>query len=123
MAEILESDEDGDEPEPLPEEEILSAILEPEDAGDEDPEDAELAADALRASLSAFRPMLRRMTPRQRQRFNADVAARMKKLSRRQAASGKPNPYAAIRKSAGRDTDARTLGQKIMASRNVNIRK
>lgn len=125
VAEILESDEDQPETSaeaPVPGEEILSGVLEPmEDEDGEDP-DAR-AADALRAALASFRPQLKRMTPRERQRFNADVAARMKRLTRKAGVSGKPNAYAALRKAASRDHSARTLGQKIMASRNANLRK
>ncbi|MBQ6400517.1 MAG: hypothetical protein IJI21_10440, partial [Clostridia bacterium] len=121
--------------------EILSAVLEPDAAGDEetvvngetaenpvnpdedDPEAAENAArtaDALRTALAAFRPQLQRMSPRDRQRFNADVAARMRKLTAR---SGKDrNPYAAIRGATARPRDDRALGQRIMAARNVNRR-
>lgn len=125
VAEILESDEDQPESPaetPVPGEEILSGVLEPTE--DEDGEDPDArAADALRAALASFRPQLKRMTPRERQRFNADVAARMKRLTRKAGASGKPNAYAALRKAASRDHSARTLGQKIMASRNANLRK
>ena len=130
--------------------EILSAVLEPDAAGDEetggtagasgtlgnaennettdedDPESAENAenaartADALRTALAAFRPQLQRMSPQDRQRFNADVAARMRKLTAR---SGKDrNPYAAIRGASARPRDDRALGQRIMATRNVNRR-
>lgn len=120
VAEILDSDEPQEE---APGEEILSGILEPEEAVDEDdPEALEKAADALRAAVAAFRPQLKRMTPKQRQRFNADVAARMKRLSRKQKA-GKPGAYAALRQSAARDREARSLGERIMAQRNANLRK
>ena len=89
-----------------------------------DPDAAAQAADALRAALSAFRPRLRQMSPRDRQRFNADVAARMRRLTRRASAAGHTNPYAAIRvASPARDANSRSLGQKIMAARNANLRK
>ena len=127
VAEILESDEDTEETDPAAtdEDEILSSILEPEKGEDEDdPDQNAQAADALRAALASFRPQLKRMTPRQRQRFNADVAARMKRLTaRRQAKNGKPNAYAALRKTAARDQSGRSLGEKIMAARNANLRK
>ena len=130
VAEILDS-EDPTQANPnspvTDEEEILSSILEPvegEDEDGEDPEAAARAADALRTALASFRPQLKRMTPRQRQRFNADVAARMKRLTRRQQArNGRPNAYAALRTAAVHDSSARSLGQKIMASRNANLRK
>ena len=137
VAEILETgDPAPDTPaEEAIQEEILSAVLEPdpvEDAesgenaeapDDEDPEatqDSARTADALRTALAAFRPQLQRMSPQDRQRFNADVAARMRKLTAR---SGKDrNPYAAIRGASARPRDDRALGQRIMAARNVNRR-
>ena len=130
VAEILDSEDPAQTDPDAPvtdEEEILSSILEPvegEDEDGEDPEAAAKAADALRTALASFRPQLKRMTPKQRQRFNADVAARMKRLTRRQQArNGRPNAYAALRKAAVHDSSARSLGQKIMASRNANLRR
>ena len=124
VAEILE-EEAADPASPMDETaqgEILSQILEPgaEDE-EEDPEDCNRAADALRTALAAFRPQLARMTPRERQRFNADVARRMRKLTGK---AGKDrNPYAAIRgTSNARSRDARELGRRIMATRNVNLK-
>ena len=87
---------------------------------EENAENATRTADALRTALAAFRPQLQRMSPQDRQRFNADVAARMRKLTAR---SGKDrNPYAAIRGASARSRDDRALGQRIMAARNVNRR-
>ena len=129
VAEILDSEDPAQTDPDAPaedEEEILSGILEPVEGEDdeEDPESAARAADALRTALASFRPQLKRMTPKQRQRFNADVAARMKRLTRRQQArNGRPNAYAALRKAAVHDSSARSLGEKIMASRNANLRK
>ena len=129
VAEILDSEEPAQTDPDAPaedEEENLSGILEPVEGEDdeEDPESAARAADALRTALASFRPQLKRMTPKQRQRFNADVAARMKRLTRRQQArNGRPNAYAALRKAAVHDSSARSLGQKIMASRNANLRR
>jgi len=126
VAEILEPD-DPDQTDPVSDEEenVVSGILEPVEGEDEeeDPEAAAQAADALRAALASFRPQLKRMTPKQRQRFNADVAARMKRLNaRKQARNGRPNAYAALRKASAHDQSDRDLGRKIMASRNVNLR-
>ncbi len=121
VAEILESGEGAEEP--ASGDEILSAVLEPEEAEDEDgedPEDTDRAADALRSALTVFRPVLKRMSPKERRRFNADVAARMKKLTRNQPA-GKPGAYAAIRRASAHDGNGRDLGKRIMASRNVNM--
>ncbi len=135
VAEILEGDGDdnsetGPDPDPddhvSAEAEIISSILEPEEASDvdeDDPEAASRAADVLRAALASFRPQLKRMTPRERQRFNADVAARLKQLTHRQNQNGRPNAYAALRKSGAHDASGRSLGRKIMASRNANLRK
>ena len=120
VAEILEPDTDENEEAEVMS--IVSGILEPEDPESDECLDPDArTADALRAALASFRPQLQRMTPDERQRFNADVAARMKKLTRKPA--GKPNAYAALRQAASRDRAAQTLGQKIMASRNANYRK
>ena len=124
VAEILEG-EAADPASPMDETaqgEILSQVLEPgaEDE-EEDPEDCSRAADALRTALAAFRPQLARMTPRERQRFNADVARRMRKLTGK--AGRDRNPYAAIRGAAPASSrDARELGRRIMATRNVNLK-
>ena len=133
VAEILETEaeeEPASDDDPL---DIVSSILEPEtgsdedgdgDEGGEDPAVNAQAADALRAALAGFRPQLARMSPKERQRFNADVAARMKKLTRRAGSSkGRPNAYAALRRAAAHDRSDRSLGKKIMASRNVNLAK
>ena len=99
--------------------ESVSGLLEPET--DEDPEDPEVrTGDALRAALSVFRPQLRRMSPQARRRFNADVAARMRSLNR--PAPGARSAYAALCPAAARDRSVQSLGQRIMARRNANLR-
>lgn len=102
-------------------EQIVSAVLEPEALDEDNPEQA---ADALRSALAAFRPQLMRMSPKERAKFNADVAARMRRLTARASKDGKPNPYAALRRASARrpEPDA-TLGQRIMAARNANLRR
>ena len=116
VAEILET---GAEDETAEETESVSGLLEPET--DEDPEDPEVrTGDALRAALAVFRPQLRRMSPQARRRFNADVAARMRSLNR--PASGARSGYAALCPVAAHDRSAQSLGQRIMASRNANLR-
>ena len=116
VAEILET---GAGDESAEEAESVSGLLEPET--DEDPEDPEIrTGDALRAALSVFRPQLRRMSPQARRRFNADVAARMRSLNR--PAPGARSAYAALCPAAARDRSAQSLGQRIMASRNANLR-
>ena len=130
VAEILESDHAA----PAVQEEILSSVLDPDAAvpfGDDDPEAdpsrpehaADRAGAALRAALSVFRPALNRLSPAERLRFNADVAARLKGKARPAAADGKPGPYAALLAGGARDVSGRALGQRIMASRNANLRK
>ena len=131
VAEILETGEAAGPADPASdeEEEILSGVLEPVEAdegAEEEPEAlsrdrAALGAAALREALVSFRPHLQRMSPKQRQRFNADVAARMRKLSR--AAGGKPGAYAALRKTGAQDRDGKALGRKIMEARNANLRR
>lgn len=116
VAEILET---GTGDETTEETESVSGLLEPET--DEDPEDPEVrTGDALRAALAVFRPQLRRMSPHARRRFNADVAARMRSLNR--PAPGARSGYAALCPVAARDRSAQSLGQRIMASRNANLR-
>ena len=123
VAEILEPGGEAEAAVPGAEGEILSSILEPEDAADEDtPDENAQAADALRAALASFRPQLQRMNPKERQRFNADVAARMKQLQTRAARTGRPNAYAALRQAAAHDASDRSLGEKIMSRRNANLK-
>jgi len=116
IGEILETAE-TDEDEPV-EEEAVSVVLEPSE--DEDPGNEEKAADALRAALGAFRPQLRKMTPAQRRKFNADVATRLKKTRR---AADKRSAYAAMNHAKAADRVASDLGRRIMAARNANLRK
>ena len=116
VAEILET---GAGDESSEEAESVSGLLESET--DEDPEDPEIrTGDALRAALSVFRPQLRRMSPQARRRFNADVAARMRSLNR--PAPGARSAYAALCPAAARDRSVQSLGQRIMARRNANLR-
>ena len=104
---------------------ILSEVLEPEEASQEDEcgDPEQPAADALRAALSAIRPALVRMPKKQRQKVAADIAARFRKQSGRNAADSKT--YAALANAARRRPAAVTadLGRQIMASRNANYRK
>ena len=125
IAEILEG-ENGAEGGPSAESvqgEILSWILEPEADEDSPSEPDSRAEDALRAALAVFRPHLQRMSSGERKRFNADVAARMRKLTRGAAPSGRSGSYAALRRAAARDRSARDLGRRIMASRNANMKR
>lgn len=132
VEEVLEAAGGGAEA-PAPAEEIagiVEEILEPEasvtlEAGSEDeceeqPDPAE-AKDALRAALLTFRPVLQRMTPRDRRKACADIAARMRRT--RRAGDGKI--YAALASARGpaASRNLADLGKRIMAARNVNCRK
>ena len=110
MEEVLET-ENGGEPE-------VSGILEEETDGNcagPDPADAK---DALRAALKAVRPAIARMSPGERRKVSADIAANLN--AGRGAADSRV--YAAL--SAGRPVqkDLTGLGKRIMASRNPNYK-
>ena len=104
---------------------VLSEVLEPEEeaAGDEcgDPEETS-ATDALRAALTAIRPVLARMPKKQRRKVAADIAARLRKQSGRKAADGKT--YAALAAASRRKPAAvgADLGRRIMERRNPNYK-
>ena len=82
-------------------------------------EDPAEAKDALRAALKAIRPVLAKMTPGQRSKVCADIAAGLR-AGRAVADSGVYAALAAGKPSAG---DPAELGKRIMASRNPNYRK
>jgi len=113
----LSADEEAEEP--------VSAIISPEEA--EDPDNR--TADALRAAMAAFRPILRRMEPAARRQTVAKIAAGLRARDRRRTAdrrrTGRPGAYDLIR-GGGRGTpdaaDA-ALGERIMARRNANYRR
>ena len=91
-----------------------------EAGGDECSEqDPALAKDALRAALRVCRPVLKRMTPRERNRACADIAASLR--GNRRAGDGKV--YAALASARKPAPDLSALGKRIMASRNVNYKK
>lgn len=136
--EILEDDEDEEQPAGTSPAEVtamveeimepvLSEVLEPEEepTGDEcqEPDQPEVAADALRAALTVIRPALARMPKKQRRKVAADIAAKLRKQSGRRAADGKT--YAALAAASRRRPAAVSvdLGKRIMASRNPNYRK
>ena len=137
VGKLAAAPDDDPEADPLapPVDEVLaslapaSSILEPgpEDLTDcDDPyrpidPDAAAAADALRAALRVVRPVLARMPASQRSRACADIAARVRASSRRRASGA----YSALARAGARDrsVSGASLGQKIMASRNANMRK
>ena len=105
--------------------EIVEEIVEPAAGlsatlteGDEEENEDPAAEDALRAALKTFRPVLARMTPRERRRACADIAANLKKT--RRGRDGKV--YAALAKAHKPAPNLSDLGRKIMASRNVNYK-
>ncbi len=115
---------------PAPEEVIagiVEEVLEPEGsaAPEEIPGDEECrpdpkeAADVLRAAIRTFRPVLKRMTPGERRKACADIAAGLRRT--RGATDGKI--YAALASARRPAPDLAGLGQRIMASRNANYRK
>ena len=109
--------------EPVPTE-ALSEILDP--VADEcDPEEQEVLStgDALRTALRAVRPALAKMPKKQRARVCADIAARLRKPpARRGADAGVYAALAAKKRKPARGNPA-DLGKRIMAKRNVNMRK
>lgn len=106
--------------------EIVEEIVEPAaglsatltEGDEEENEDPAAAEDALRAALKTFRPVLARMTPRERRCACADIAANLKKT--RRGRDGKV--YAALAKAHKPAPNLSDLGRKIMAARNVNYR-
>ena len=133
IAEIVEEVLEAAQPEGTPEApaeqvaEILEEVLGPEASvtleeagGDEcNEQDPALAKDALRAALRVCRPVLKRMTPRERNRACADIAASLR--GNRRAGDGKV--YAALASARKPAPDLSALGKRIMASRNVNYKK
>ena len=102
----------------------VSTTLEEVVEGDEDPDDPEqtCGTDALRAALNAAAPRLAKMSRKQRRKAAADIAARVQKTRRKGANCGydratKPRPA----KDSGNAYNA--LGKRIMASRNANYHK
>ena len=130
VEEILEAAAEAETQVPAEEiAEIMESVLEPEasvtleegagdDCGDPDPDSAN---DALRAALMTIRPVLKRMSPGERRKACADMAARLRRV--RRAGDGRIySALAAARKPAAAANLA-GLGKRIMAARNVNYIK
>jgi len=108
----------------------LEEILDPADPLFPDPaEDEEnglpevlQTADALRAAVSAVRPVLAKMSRKQRCRVAGDVASRLRRMNGRRTADA--DVYAALA-SAGRRTAPASaeLGRRIMEKRNAAYMK
>ena len=101
----------------------VSTTLEEVVEGDEDPDDPEqtCGADALRAALNASAPRLAKMSRKQRRKAAADIAARVKKA--RGKGSNKGYDRAASAKFQKGSAAYAALGKRIMASRNANYHK
>ena len=130
VEEILEAAAEAETQVPAEEiAEIMESVLEPEasvtleegagdDCGEPDPDNAN---DALRAALMTIRPVLKRMSPGERRKACADMAARLRRT--RRAGDGRIySALAAARKPAAAANLA-GLGKRIMAARNVNYRQ
>ena len=95
-----------------------SETLEENRQEDEDETDPETARDALRAAVKAFRPALVRMSPAQRRRVSAEIAANL----RQDRKAGDRRTYAALSRGTPAPAKLSDLGKKIMAKRNANFR-
>ena len=106
--------------------EIVEEIVEPaalsetisEGDEEEECEDPAAAKDALRAALKTFRPVLSRMTPRERRKACADIAANLHRS--RRGRDGKV--YASLASGRKPAKDLNDLGRRIMAARNANFK-
>jgi hypothetical protein len=104
--------------------EAVSEVLDPLE--DEcDPEDQEVIStgDALRNALNRYQHKLARMPAKRRRRICADIAARLGRPAGRRGMDAGAYAVLAARQrkpAAGNPAD---LGKRIMASRNVNMRK
>lgn len=101
----------------------FSTILE-ESEDEEEPERQEIlpADDALRAALTAVRPVLARMPKNQRNKMAGDIAARLRTGALRR--SSDTGAYAALSSARRRPSAAGAdLGRRIMEKRNANYRR
>ena len=107
--------------EPVPME-ALSEVLDPlEDECEEEEQEVISSEDALRVALKTVRPALAKMPKKQRMRVCADIAARLRKPAGRRGTDAYFN--IATRKRKGVRSNPADLGKRIMASRNINMRK
>ncbi len=88
--------------------------------GDCDDPQALSTGDAIRATLSAIRPQLAKMSRKERKKVCADIASRMKKIT---ADAGIYAALASAGRRGGAAEDPAELGRRIMAARNSNYRK
>ena len=101
----------------------VSTTLEEVVEGDEDPDDPEqtCGTDALRAALNAAAPRLAKMSRKQRRKAAADIAARVKRA--RGNGSNRGYDRAASAKFQKGSAAYAALGKRIMACRNANYHK
>lgn len=102
------------------EEEPSTTIEEDECEEEREEQDARMSRDALRAALSAVRPALAAMTPKQRRKACGAIASRLNPPRK-----GKDTGiYAALAKAARKpEPDYADLGKRIMEKRNPHYRK
>lgn len=102
------------------EEEASTTIEEDECEEEREEQDARMSRDALRAALSAVRPALAAMTPKQRRKACGAIASRLNPQRK-----GKDTGiYAALAKAARKpEPDYADLGKRIMEKRNPHYRK
>ena len=95
----------------------------------EDEEERELpeimqTGDALRAALTAVRPVLARMPERTRRKMAGDIASRIRRIGAGSRRTADADVYAALASARRRTAPASAeLGRRIMASRNSNYKK
>ena len=120
-AENTPEDEIAEMVESVLEEEISTTIEEDECEEEERKEqDAQMSRDALRAALSAIRPALAAMPPKERRKTARAIADRMNSQQKGKDSS----VYAALAKSARKpEPDLSDLGKRIMEKRNPHYMK
>ena len=104
---------------------VASVILEAEEDEEEDPLPETLqTGDALRAALSAVRPVLARMPKNARRKMAGDIAARLRRTRSCRRGTTGTDAYAALASARRRTAPVSAdLGRKIMEKRNANYRK
>ena len=110
----------------LLDEETVSGLIEPSEAGDAARgSDRDRTADALRSALSAFRPALKQMAPAARRQAVKKIAAGMRAGDRKRGnASAGADSYALLKSGVPRGGNAGAeLGKRIMEKRNANMRR
>ena len=127
VEEIREAAAETEMPDPAEEiAEIVESVLEPEESvtleesGEEDcggPDPAG-AKDALRAALLTFRPVLKKMSAKDRRKACADIAAQLRRT--RRAGDGRIYSALASARKPAAAVNLADLGKRIMASRNAN---